>query len=164
MESRDRSMRLGRDLLAKELRERNHSLTAAEKEGLLEPGAQRVRAGSAEDMLVLVGYGKLTPAQAAEAIYPSSANRGDSAGEDSPPLPASENTGLHRRPVKKSVAGVRVQGEADIVVKFAKCLHPGPGRFHRRLHQPGAGGHRPHPRLREGAGPGPRPQGGGVLG
>jgi GTP diphosphokinase / guanosine-3',5'-bis(diphosphate) 3'-diphosphatase len=127
MESRDRSMRLGRDLLAKELRERNHSLTAAEKDGLLEPAAQRVRAGSTEDLLVQVGYGKLTPAQAAEAVYPSSANRADSAGEDSPPLPPSETTGLHRRPVKKSVAGVRVQGEADIVVKFAKCCTPVPG-------------------------------------
>ena len=124
MEQRERSKRLGRDLLAKELRERHHSFTTAEKEGLLEPAAQRLRAGSAEDLLVQVGYGKLTASQAAEAIYPG---RGEAPGEELPaPLP-SETTGLHRRPVRKAVGGVRVQGEADIVVKFAKCCSPVPG-------------------------------------
>jgi GTP pyrophosphokinase len=33
-----------------------------------------------------------------------------------------------RRPTaKRSVAGIRVQGEADILVKFAKCCSPVPG-------------------------------------
>ncbi len=125
MEQRDRSRRYGRDLLAKEMRERSRSLTQAEKDGLLEPAAQRLRAGSADDLLVLVGYGKITPASAAEAIYPQ---RGGEAPSDGVPLATpSENTGLHRRPVRKLVGGVRVQGEADIVVKFAKCCNPVPG-------------------------------------
>ncbi|HEY0705433.1 MAG TPA: bifunctional (p)ppGpp synthetase/guanosine-3',5'-bis(diphosphate) 3'-pyrophosphohydrolase, partial [Polyangia bacterium] len=123
LEQRERSKRYGRDLLAKELRERNHSLTSAEKEGLLEPAAQKLRAGSADDLLVLIGYGKVNPTVAAEAIYPQ---RGEDV--DAPlRLPPSETTGLHRRPVRKSVGGVRVQGEADIVVKFAKCCTPVPG-------------------------------------
>jgi GTP diphosphokinase / guanosine-3',5'-bis(diphosphate) 3'-diphosphatase len=124
MESRERSKRYGRDLLAKELRERHQSLPSAEKAGLLEPAALKLRAGSAEDLLVMVGYGKVTPAQAAEAIYPG---RGEAPTEDGPPAPPSETTGLHRRPVRKSVGGVRVQGEADIVVRYAKCCTPVPG-------------------------------------
>ena len=127
MEQRERSVRFGRDLLAKELRERNHSLTQAEKEGLLESAAGKLRAGSAEDLLAMVGYGKLTATQAAEAMFPHLRQRGESPAEEGPPLPPSETTGLHRRPVKKSVGGVRVQGEADIVVKFAKCCSPVPG-------------------------------------
>ena len=72
----------------------------------------------------MVGYGKVTPANASEAIYPQ---RGE-APSDGVPIPApSDNTGLHRRPLKKSVGGVRVQGEADVVVKFAKCCTPVPG-------------------------------------
>ena len=34
---------------------------------------------------------------------------------------------LARRVAKRSIAGVRVQGEADILVKFAKCCTPVPG-------------------------------------
>jgi GTP pyrophosphokinase len=124
MEQRERSKKYGRDLLAKEMRERSRSLTQAEKDGLLEPAAQRLRAGSADDLLVLVGYGKITPANAAEAIYPQ---RGEPSSDGIPVTAPSETTGLHRRPVKKTVGGVRVQGEADIVVKFAKCCTPVPG-------------------------------------
>src|SRR3954462_8703779 len=35
--------------------------------------------------------------------------------------------GFARKQAKKSVGGVRVQGEADIVVRFAKCCSPVPG-------------------------------------
>jgi guanosine-3',5'-bis(diphosphate) 3'-pyrophosphohydrolase len=122
LEQRERSKRYGRDLLAKELRDRNHSLPQAEKDGLLDAAAQRLRAGSADDLLVLIGYGKYNVGQAAEAIYPQ---RGEAPPENQ--TRPSETTGLHRRPFRKSVGGVRVQGEADIMVKFAKCCTPVPG-------------------------------------
>jgi guanosine-3',5'-bis(diphosphate) 3'-pyrophosphohydrolase len=38
-----------------------------------------------------------------------------------------ESVALARKVVKKSVGGVRVQGESDIVVRFAKCCNPVPG-------------------------------------
>jgi GTP diphosphokinase / guanosine-3',5'-bis(diphosphate) 3'-diphosphatase len=125
LEQRERSKRYGRDLLAKELRDRNHSLPQAEKDGQLDAAAQRLRAGNADDLLVLVGYGKLNVGQVAEAIYPQ---RGEAPAENLVrPAPVSDTTGLHRRPFRKSVGGVRVQGEADIMVKFAKCCTPVPG-------------------------------------
>jgi guanosine-3',5'-bis(diphosphate) 3'-pyrophosphohydrolase len=123
LEQRERSKRYGRDLLAKELRDRNHSLPQAEKDGLLDAAAQKLRAGSADDLLVLIGYGKYNVGQAAEAIYPQ---RGEVPAE-SVARPSSDTTGLHRRPFRRSVGGVRVQGEADIMVKFAKCCTPVPG-------------------------------------
>ena len=67
----------------KELRERDHSLPSAEKDGLLDDGRRSgCAAGSAEDLLVVVGYGKVTPAQAAEAIYPG---RGEAPARTRPP-------------------------------------------------------------------------------
>jgi guanosine-3',5'-bis(diphosphate) 3'-pyrophosphohydrolase len=121
-EQRERSKRLGRDLLARELRGRDHSLVQAEKEGLLEKAVGQLRAGTVDDLLVLIGYGKMSPEQVGKAIYPQ---RGDAA-ELSSGLQL-EAVALARKPMKKSVGGVRVQGEADIVVRFAKCCSPVPG-------------------------------------
>ena len=71
-----------------------------------------------------VGYGKLSPEAAASPSTRSCAPRGQcrhpaDAGAEVPSPP--------RREPKRSVAGVRVQGEADILVRFAKCCSPVPG-------------------------------------
>jgi len=43
------------------------------------------------------------------------------------PVVEDEAPAQPRRESKRSVGGVRVQGEADIVVRFAKCCSPVPG-------------------------------------
>src|SRR4051794_25003725 len=121
-EQRDRSKKLGRDLLMRELRNRDHSIGQAEKEGLLDKAATQLRVGTGEDLLVLVGYGKLTTEQAAQAIYPQRGGVPVAVGSS-----ASEISSFIRKQPKKSVGGIRVQGEADIVVRFAKCCTPVPG-------------------------------------
>ena len=101
---------------------RDHSLPQAEKEGLLEKAVAQLRAGTVDDLLVLIGYGKLTPETVGRAIYPERGEPSDlSLGQQL------ESVALARKAVKKSVGGVRVQGEADIVVRFAKCCNPVPG-------------------------------------
>lgn len=122
-EQRKRSKKLGRDLVAKELRARDMSLASAEKEGAIEKAATLLRAGTADDMFALVGYGKLTPEQTAQAIYP---RRTDATVETAMPA-ASDSGTLAKRTARKSIGGIRVQGEADIVVRFAKCCSPVPG-------------------------------------
>jgi GTP pyrophosphokinase len=123
MEQRERSRHLGRDLLARELRKRkDYALNAAEREGLLDTAAADLRIGNADDLLVAVGYGKLSPEAAANAILPDRQDTADGAAAAEPevaPQPI-------KRP-KRSIGGIRVQGEADIVVKFAKCCSPVPG-------------------------------------
>jgi guanosine-3',5'-bis(diphosphate) 3'-pyrophosphohydrolase len=131
MEQRDRSRHKGHELLAGELRKRGHGLAAMEREGMVEQAAVRLHVGSSEDLLVAVGYGRLTAEQAANAIVPASAaataggasGMGISADEAraEPPL-----TSLRRAP-KRAIGGIRVQGESDILVKFAKCCSPVPG-------------------------------------
>ncbi|HVV49657.1 MAG TPA: bifunctional (p)ppGpp synthetase/guanosine-3',5'-bis(diphosphate) 3'-pyrophosphohydrolase, partial [Polyangia bacterium] len=68
MEQRERSRQMGRDLLGRELRKQDASLATAEREGLLDGAAQRLRLGTADDLLVAVGYGKVNPTHAADAV------------------------------------------------------------------------------------------------
>jgi GTP diphosphokinase / guanosine-3',5'-bis(diphosphate) 3'-diphosphatase len=123
MEQRERSRQKGRDLLARELRKRKDmALATAERDGLLEAAATRLRIGTADDLLVAVGYGRISPEQATNAALPEHAEQegAPTAVEpDAVPQPI-------KRP-KRSIGGIRVQGEADIVVKFAKCCSPVPG-------------------------------------
>jgi GTP pyrophosphokinase len=124
-EQRERSHRLGRDLLTKALRNHHRSLAAAEKDKLLDKAAEALHLGSSDELLVHVGYGKLSPEAVAAAIYPQ-LQTGD-VTMDSLPAIDDEARAQPRRESKRSIGGVRVQGEADIVVRFAKCCSPVPG-------------------------------------
>ena len=124
-EQRERSRRLGRDLLTKALRNHHRSLAVAEKDKLLDKAAEVLHLGTAEEIFVHVGYGKLSPESAAAAIYPQL--QSPDVTSDSLPAREEEARAQPRREPKRSVGGVRVQGEADIVVRFAKCCSPVPG-------------------------------------
>ncbi len=125
MEQRERSRQMGRDLLGRELRKQDAALASAEREGLLDSAAQRLRLGTADDLLVAVGYGKVSPAHAADAVL---ADRAAANGTAVPVAPVAEPPSAARRIVpKRSIGGIKVQGEADILVKFAKCCSPVPG-------------------------------------
>jgi GTP pyrophosphokinase len=123
MEQRERSRQMGRDILGRELRKQDYSLASAERQGWLSAAAQRLRLGNAEDLLVAVGYGKVSPAHAADAVLIDVSLSGAA-----PASPAAEAPATIRRPAaKRSIGGIKVQGEADILVKFAKCCTPVPG-------------------------------------
>jgi GTP diphosphokinase / guanosine-3',5'-bis(diphosphate) 3'-diphosphatase len=131
MEQRERSRQMGHDLLARELRKRGFGLATMERDGRVGEAATRLHVGAAEDLLVAVGYGRLTVDQAANAIVPALepdsgrvGGGGDGMGTDvavEVPL-----IGL-RRAAKRAVGGIKVQGETDILVRFAKCCSPVPG-------------------------------------
>jgi GTP pyrophosphokinase len=124
MEQRERSRQMGRDLLARELRKRkDYALGTAEREGLLDEAATRLRVGTADDLLVALGYGKISVEQAANAVLPD--QPAVEGGAQAPVEPDAAPQPI-KRP-KRSIGGIRVQGEADIVVKFAKCCSPVPG-------------------------------------
>jgi guanosine-3',5'-bis(diphosphate) 3'-pyrophosphohydrolase len=92
----------------------------------VEEAAKKLGSGSGEDLLVAVGYGKLTVEQAANAIAPapeSDVVQAPGTRSDAAETPL---IGL-RRTAKRAIGGVRVQGESDILIKFAKCCSPVPG-------------------------------------
>ena len=164
MEQRERSKRL---------RPRSAGQGAARAEPLADPAPRRTACWSRPPSgcgrarpttcWCMVGYGKITPAQAAEAIYPAARRRRAGRGRRRRCRPR-ETTGLHRRPVQEVGGRGAGAGRGGHRGEVRQVLHPGARRLHHRLHQPRPGGHRPHPRLQEGPGPGPRPPGGGVLG
>ena len=161
MEQRERSKKYGRDLLAKEMRERGRSLSQAEKDGLLESAGQRLRAGSADDLLVLVGTARSPRPAPPRRSTRSAARRPATAYRPPPPARTPGCTGGRSR---SRSAGVRVQGEADIIVKFAKCCNPVPGDDIIAFISVRRGVIVHTRECREGARPGPRPPGGGLLG
>jgi GTP pyrophosphokinase len=127
MEQRERSRQMGHDLLARELRKRGFGLATMERDGRVAAAAERLHVGEAEDLLVAVGYGRLTVDQAANAIAPSmEPDAGQPAGASENGVADAPLTGL-RRALKRAVGGIRVQGQTDILVKFAKCCSPVPG-------------------------------------
>jgi len=127
MEQRDRSRQLGHDLLARELRKRGLGLANLERDGSVEAAAAKLHVGSAEDLLVAVGYNKLTVEQAANAIAPARVPEATPAETSGRTESLEAPLGGLRRSAKRAIGGVRVQGESDIVVKFAKCCSPVPG-------------------------------------
>ncbi|HET6282886.1 MAG TPA: RelA/SpoT AH/RIS domain-containing protein, partial [Polyangia bacterium] len=126
MEQRERSRQMGRDLLARELRKLDSSLASAERQHLLDDAAARLKIGNADDLLVAIGYGKLSPEHAASAVLSDRLPAGTDTTGASAPAPETSQPAARRVP-KRSIAGIRVQGEADILVKFAKCCTPVPG-------------------------------------
>ena len=79
--------------------------------------------GTADELLVAIGYGKVSPGHAADAVLVDRVVDGAA-----PIAPAAEVPSAARRPIlKRSIGGIKVQGEADILVKFAKCCTPVPG-------------------------------------
>ena len=128
MQQRERSRQMGHDLLARELRKRGLGLATMERDGRVEEAATRLHVGEVEDLLVAVGYGRLTVEQAANAITSGIEPSVAEGGGGAPAVAVSETPlqGLRRTP-KRAVAGIRVQGEADILVKFVKCCSPVPG-------------------------------------
>ena len=84
-EQRERSRRLGRDLIIKALRNHHRSLAVAEKDKLLDKAAEALHLGTAEEIFVHVGYGKISPEAAALAIYPQLQIGGLDVGQPSHP-------------------------------------------------------------------------------
>ena len=162
MEQRERSRQMGRDLLARELRKQDYALATAEREGLLDTAAQRLRVGTADDLLVAVGYGKMSPTHAADAVL---ADRAAANGTAVPVAPVPEVPSA-RAPDRPQALDRRHPGpgRGGHPGEVRQVLHPGPGRLHHRVHQPRPRRGHPHPRLPEGAGPGPGPAGRRQLG
>lgn len=122
---RERSKQYGRDLLARHLRTMDRDFSAAEKEGRLESAARQLRAGTADDLLLLIGYQKQPVDLVARVMYPGAGP--EAVAEDAVLAEPSSVAVARARPPRKSVGGVSVQGDADVVVRFAKCCSPIPG-------------------------------------
>jgi GTP diphosphokinase / guanosine-3',5'-bis(diphosphate) 3'-diphosphatase len=125
-EQREKAIVLGKDLLEKALRKHGHAYQKIAKEGALDAAAKELKLADADELVIQVGYGKVTTAQVVEKIVPEA--RGKDEHE-----PVASKSGVFRSlfrrmtPRRHSTSGIKVAGEEDIMVRFAKCCSPLPG-------------------------------------
>ena len=122
-EQRKRALELGREMLEKEFRKFGHNMLKALKEAVnaLEI-FKAFGATDADDLYVVVGYGKYTPKEVVEKFFPGSK-----------PVVEEKKSFMQRvveratNKAKKSKSIIRVDGMEDMLVRFGKCCDPIPG-------------------------------------
>ena len=74
---------------------------------------------SVDDLIIAVGYGKITPLQVVRKIQPKEE------GQEDQPLAFAKGSSASTK--KRAGSGVVVKGVDDILVRFGKCCQPVPG-------------------------------------
>lgn len=121
-EQRDKAVVLGNDLLDKALRKHQTTLTRAEKQ--LQVAAKELRCVSVDELVIQIGYGKITTQQVLEKALPELTRK----EHEAPAKTESMLKTLLRKVTRRtSTSGIKVAGEEDILVRFAKCCSPLPG-------------------------------------
>jgi len=122
-EQRDKAVVLGNDLLDKALRKHNTTLHRAEKQ--LQHAARELRCVTVDELIIQVGYGKITTQQVLEKALPELAKKAEDAAEKK--TESMLKTLLRKVTRRTSSSGIKVAGEEDVLVRFAKCCSPLPG-------------------------------------
>ncbi|HEX7601354.1 MAG TPA: bifunctional (p)ppGpp synthetase/guanosine-3',5'-bis(diphosphate) 3'-pyrophosphohydrolase [Polyangiaceae bacterium] len=123
---REKSLRLGRELLEREMHKKGMSLNKLLKSP---PDVQKVleavKLSSEEELLIHIGYGKVSPDDVIEVLAPKTEGQPESA----PPseLRTGRIEGFVRRVTGKDEGGIRLNGIDDVLVRYARCCNPLPG-------------------------------------
>jgi GTP pyrophosphokinase len=117
MEEWERSVAMGKEMCEREFRKKglnfNHYLHSTE----LEEVAQAFSLRSVEDLLVTVGYGKISPGNVLGKLSLSFEEE----------QPEREEFPFEKRKPSKTDEGIRVTGVDDVMSHMANCCHPLPG-------------------------------------
>lgn len=123
---REKSLRLGRELVEREFHRASVSLAKLLKnETELRKVFDEMKVSSEEEMFVSVGYGKIKPMEILHIVAPP-----DEAGAPSiPPAQLREGRieGLVRKVIRGENDGIKLNGIDDVLVRYAKCCNPLPG-------------------------------------
>ena len=120
-EERKHAVKLGKDLLEKELRKNGMSLTKFLKSNRAKEVFSRFRVGNEDELYARVGIGKLALPNVVEEIVPSEETERESL-----------RPGFFERTVQRVArdtdgAEIRIQGMDNMLVRFAQCCSPVPG-------------------------------------
>jgi GTP pyrophosphokinase len=120
-EQREQALNFGRELAEKELRKYGRSLNKVQKGGGLDKVAESLGYSNGGDMLVAVGYGKLTAASIRAKVVPPE--------QEAKPAEEQKESVLNRilKRVGGTKTGVKVDGMDDVLVRYAQCCSPLPG-------------------------------------
>ena len=115
-EEADRSIALGREILARELRRRRLTRPAP---AVMEHAAEALSVGSEEGLLQALGRGDVPTGQVIRALFP------DRPGDD---LEETKPTAFGRVMDRIRLGrGVRIHGVDGLLVRYAQCCQPVPG-------------------------------------
>lgn len=122
---RDKSRRLGRELLEKELHQSSMSLARLEKSDQdLEHLKRRFGIRDIKDLFVSIGYGKVKAGNVVEVLAPQ-----EERGKSKPPPSIREGRieAFMRRVTGRNSHGILLNGVDDVLVRYTKCCNPLPG-------------------------------------
>jgi GTP pyrophosphokinase len=125
-DQRDKSKRLGEELLERELRKAGISVSKLLKnEAEMRRVFDELKVQNEEELYVNIGYGKIDPEDVVKIVAPPDAGGGDS----KPPEQLREGrlAGLVRKVIKRDDNAIRINGIDDVLVRYAKCCNPLPG-------------------------------------
>ncbi|UQA56042.1 RelA/SpoT family protein [Polyangium aurulentum] len=125
IEQRERSLKLGRELVEKEMHGRGISLARLTKNAdELRKLTEKFNVQTFDELLISVGYGKVSPRQISEFLAPPGNDK-----EPAPPpsLKESRIESLVRKVTGRDNQGIRLNGIDDVLVRYTKCCNPLPG-------------------------------------
>jgi GTP diphosphokinase / guanosine-3',5'-bis(diphosphate) 3'-diphosphatase len=123
---KERATELGRDILSRELKRHDLTLTKLFEDGRLARYAEEEFGGrSVEELFASISYGKVAASALARKL----------SGDPEPRESAQATTNVvpkrlrqfFQRERRRSSSGVRVSGTSDVLVRFAGCCEPLPG-------------------------------------
>ncbi len=124
-EQRDKSLKLGRELLEREFQRASVSLTKLLKnESELRKVMEHLSVQNIDELFIGIGYGKIDPKELLDFIAPPSVDGAKSL----PPEQLREGRiSSFVRKIKGDDGGIRLNGIDDVLVRYAKCCNPLPG-------------------------------------
>lgn len=122
-EQREKSRKLGRDFLDRQLDKRGMTVEGLEKNRKLEKLVKSARESKFDDVLIALGYGKLDAGELVKRAYPEAPpnisidEQVEEAGKKEKSRPAKPRTR----------GGILVSGYNDVLINFGRCCSPLPG-------------------------------------
>jgi GTP pyrophosphokinase len=120
-----RSLEIGREVADRELKRFGLTLNRLSKDGSLDRAAATLGYRIGDDVLVALGYGKVSPEQLLKQLVP--AEKLAAAAPAPEPVAPSRLSELFRKVARRPAGGVRISGIDDVLVRFGKCCNPLPG-------------------------------------
>ncbi len=126
-EHRERSFRLGKELVEREFHKASVSFSKLQKnENELRKVLEALKVSNIDELFISVGYGKIDPRDVLHTVAPPSED--GKAGEAPESIREGRLAGFVRKIVNGDDAGgIRLNGIDDVLVRYAKCCNPLPG-------------------------------------
>jgi GTP diphosphokinase / guanosine-3',5'-bis(diphosphate) 3'-diphosphatase len=115
-EERKKSVALGRDLLEKEFKKNHLNFGRLAKTKEMDEILAECHCDALEDLMALVGYGRISPKHVVHHFLPEEELKKDEAAEKT-----------KKKDAAAASVGVSLTGIDDIMVRYAKCCDPIPG-------------------------------------